>query len=93
MIDPLAEVVMLLQPGARFSKFVLGASPWRTGRSNAGRPFYCVLLEGGCRLAIDGHEPIELQSGDFVLIPAAYGVSMSSLEPPPGQPIGDDEDF
>jgi len=84
MIDPLAEVVTLLQPGARFSKLVLGASPWRTGRSNAGQPFYCVILEGGCRIAIDGHEPIELQSGDFVLIPAAYGVSMSSLEPPPG---------
>ncbi|RKT22310.1 AraC-like DNA-binding protein [Paraburkholderia sp. RAU2J] len=84
MIDPLAEVVTLLQPGARFSKLVHGASPWRTGRSNAGQPFYCVLLEGGCRIAIDGHDPIELQSGDFVLIPAAYGVSMSSLEPPPG---------
>jgi AraC-like DNA-binding protein len=83
MIDPLAEVVTLLQPGARFSKLVLGASPWRVSRSDAGEPFYCVVLEGGCRIAIDGHEPIELQSGDFVLIPAAYGVAMSSLEQPP----------
>ncbi|MFM0723322.1 AraC family transcriptional regulator [Paraburkholderia strydomiana] len=84
MIDPLAEVVTLLEPSARFSKLIHGASPWRTGRSNTGQPFYCVLLEGGCRIAIDGHDPIELQSGDFVLIPAAYGVSVSSLEPPPG---------
>lgn len=83
MIDPLAEVVTLLQPGARFSKLVLGASPWRVSRSDAGQPFYCAILEGGCRIAIDGHEPIELISGDFVLIPAAYGVAMSSLEPPP----------
>ncbi|MDL2409760.1 AraC family transcriptional regulator [Rhizobium calliandrae] len=83
MIDPLAEVVTLLEPRARFSKLVLGASPWRISRSDAGEPFYCVVLEGGCRLAIDGHEPIDLQSGDFVLIPAAYGVAMSSLEPPP----------
>ena len=29
MIDPLAEVVTLLQPNARFSKLVHGASPWR----------------------------------------------------------------
>jgi AraC-like DNA-binding protein len=79
----LAEVVTLLQPSARFSKLVLGASPWRVSRSDVGEPLYCVVLEGGCRLAIDGHEPIELQSGDFVLIPAAYGVAMSSLEPPP----------
>jgi AraC-like DNA-binding protein len=83
MIDPLAEVVTLLQPGARFSKLVLGASPWRISRSDAGQPLYCVILEGACRVAIDGHEPIELVSGDFVLIPAAYGVAMSSLVPPP----------
>jgi AraC-like DNA-binding protein len=83
MIDPLAEVVTLLQPGARFSKLVLGASPWRLSRSDAGQPLYCVILEGACRMAIDGYEPIELVSGDFVLIPAAYGVAMSSLVPPP----------
>src|SRR5258708_15373300 len=83
MIDPLAEVVTLLQPGAGFSKLVLGASPWRVSRSDAGQPLYCVILEGACRMAIDGHEPIELVSGDFVLIPAAYGVAMSSLVPPP----------
>ncbi|MDN7181540.1 AraC family transcriptional regulator [Caballeronia sp. SEWSISQ10-4 2] len=83
MIDPLAEVVMLLQPGARFSKLVHGASPWRISRSDAGQPFYCVILAGGCRIAIDGHEPIDLLSGDFALIPAAYSVAISSLEPPP----------
>jgi AraC-like DNA-binding protein len=83
MVDPLAEVVTLLRPGARFSKLVLGASPWHIRRTDAGQPFYCVILEGGCRMAIDGHAPIELLSGDFALIPAAYGVAMSSLEPPP----------
>jgi AraC-like DNA-binding protein len=83
LTDPLAEVVTLLQPGARFSKLVLGASPWRVSRSDAGQPLYCVILEGACRMAIDGHEPIEFVSGDFVLIPAAYGVAMSSLVPPP----------
>ena len=82
MVDPLAEVVTLLQPAARFSKLVHGASPWRIHRSDAGQPFYGVVLEGGCRIAIDGREPLELQSGDFVLIPAAYGVAISSLEEP-----------
>ncbi|WP_213769173.1 AraC family transcriptional regulator [Caballeronia sp. dw_19] len=83
MVDPLAEVVTLLQPGARFSKLVLGAGPWRVRRSDNGQPLYYVILEGACRMVIEGHEPIELVSGDFVLIPAAYGVSMSSLVPPP----------
>ena len=82
MVDPLAEVVTLLQPAARFSKHVVGAGRWRIRRSDAGQPFYCAVLEGSCRLALDGCESIVLQAGDFVLVPAAFGVAMSSLEPP-----------
>ena len=82
MVDPLAEVVTLLQPAARFSKQVVGAGPWRIRRADAGQPFYCAVLEGSCRLALDGCESIVLQAGDFVLVPAAFGVAMSSLEPP-----------
>ncbi|GFZ87866.1 AraC family transcriptional regulator [Dyella caseinilytica] len=82
MIDPLAEVVTLLQPGARFSKVVSGAGRWRVRRSESGQPFYCVILEGSCCLAIDGHAPITLHASDFVLIPSAYGFATTSLEPP-----------
>lgn len=85
MTDPLAEVVTLLQPRARFSKLVLGTSPWRISRSDSGQPFFCVVLEGGCRIAIDGREPIELLSEDFALAPSTHGVALSSLQaPPPG---------
>lgn len=83
MIDPLAEVVALLQPGARFSKVVAGAGTWRVRRADAGLPFYAVVLEGGCRLAVDGEEPLDLQAGDFVLVPAARPFTQSSREPPP----------
>ncbi|WP_213990371.1 AraC family transcriptional regulator [Sodalis sp. dw_96] len=82
MIDPLAEVVTLLQPGAGFTKVVVGAGLWAISRSDPGEPFYCVILEGACCLAVDGHELIRLRSGDFALIPSVYGVAMSSLEPP-----------
>lgn len=82
MIDPLAEVVTLLQPCAPFSKRVSGAGHWGVRRAEAGRPFYCVILDGSCRLAVDGGEPIQLQAGDFVMIPSAFGFTMSSLYPP-----------
>jgi AraC-like DNA-binding protein len=82
MVDPLAEVVTLLQPGAPFSKLVSGAGPWRVRRTEAGQPFYCVILDGSCSIAVAGHEPIALHAGDFVLIPSAYGFAISSLEPP-----------
>ena len=84
MVDPLTEVVTLLQPAARFAKHVVGAGQWRVHRSDAGQPFYCAVLDGSCRLALDSHEPTVLQAGDFALVPAAFGVTMSSLDPPPG---------
>lgn len=81
MVDPLAEVVTLLQPGTPFSKVVSGAGAWSIRRTEAGRPFYCVILQGSCRLAVDGHEPVVLQEGDFALVPAAYGFTVSSRAP------------
>ena len=81
MADPLAQVVALLQPGASLSKRVAGAGRWRVQRSESGRPFYAVILDGSCRLAVAGHEPITLEGGDFLLIPAAYDFTMSSLHP------------
>jgi AraC-like DNA-binding protein len=83
MADPLAEVVTLLQPRTRYSKLVHGAGPWRISRSDAGQPFYCAVLEGGCRITVDDFPPIELLSGDFILIPATFGVTVSSIDPPP----------
>jgi AraC-like DNA-binding protein len=81
MVDPLAEVVTLLQPGAPFSKLVSARGPWRVRRSAAGEVFYCLILDGVCRLAAAGHEPIALQKGDFALVPSAYDFTASSLEP------------
>jgi AraC-like DNA-binding protein len=83
MIDPLAEVVSLLQPQARFSKVVGSAGRWRVRRTETGQPFYCVVLDGATRLTLDGQPPLELRQGDFVLVPAAYGFTMASAEPPP----------
>ena len=85
MIDPLAEVVTLLQPGAPFSKLVSGAGRWSVRRAEAGRPFYLVVLDGALRLAVDGTEPVILAQGDFALIPSAFDFTASSLEPPKGR--------
>lgn len=82
MIDPLTEVVTLLKPSAPFAKLSSGAGQWSVRRSEEGRPFYCAILEGTCRLAVDGREPIILEQGDFGLIPSAFDFTASSLEPP-----------
>ncbi|WP_428375229.1 AraC family transcriptional regulator [Lichenicoccus sp.] len=83
MSDPLTQVVGLLRPSAAFSKLVVAGGAWAVRRSEAGRPFYCAVLDGSCRLSIAGQEPTTLESGDFVLVPAACDFATSSLEPPP----------
>jgi AraC-like DNA-binding protein len=82
MVDPLTDIVTLLQPGAPTSKLVSAAGAWHVHRSEAGRPFYCAILDGSCRLNIDGHPPIIVEADDFVLIPAAFDFTASSLKPP-----------
>ena len=82
MVDPLSEVLTLLQPGAPFSKVVSGAGSWRIRRSEPGGTFYCVILDGSCRVADQGRDAITLQKGDFFLIPPADSFTMSSWVPP-----------
>ncbi|KKZ83968.1 AraC family transcriptional regulator [Rhizobium phaseoli] len=79
MSDPLAEMVTLLQPAARYSKFVSGAGTWRVERQETGQPFYCVVLEGSALLSAEGKQ-LTLREGDFILIPAAHAFTMSSLD-------------
>ena len=82
MLDPLAQVVALLRPSASSSKLVTAAGPWAVHRAENGRPFYCAVLDGSCRLSVAGQDPITLGRGDFVLVPMAYDFVASSLEPP-----------
>jgi AraC-like DNA-binding protein len=79
MYDPLSDMVMLLQPSAPFSKVVSGAGAWHVERSGTGQPFYCVMLEGFARAALNGRDPILLRTGDFLLVPATHDLRMSSL--------------
>jgi AraC-like DNA-binding protein len=88
VVDPLAEVVLLLQPVARFSKLVECAGKWRARRPDIGEPFYCAVLDGQCRLSVDGQPAITLQAGDFVLVPAMHSLVNESLEPPEGDEAG-----
>ena len=81
MNDPLAEVITLLQPRAVFSRRISGAGRWGVRYSAFGEPSFCAVLEGRCRLTVDGHRPLTLEAGDFVLLPATPGFSMSGFEP------------
>lgn len=79
MVDPLSEVVALLQPTARFSKLIEGAGRWYIRRDGPADPFYGAVLEGQCLMSVDGGPAITLQAGDFVLVPAVHELVNSSV--------------
>lgn len=78
MIDPLAEIVSMLQPSLPFSKAASGSGNWRVDGDSDASPFFAVILEGSARLSINGQPSIALEKNDFVLIPAACRFTMSS---------------
>src|SRR4030095_5345974 len=81
MRDPLSEAIALLQPRAVFSKRISGAGRWGVRYSEFGQPSCCAVLEGSCRLAVDGQPALVLEAGDFVLLPATPGLTLSGFEP------------
>ena len=81
MNDPLSDVIRLLQPRAVFPKRISGAGRWGVRYSEFGQPSFCAVLEGRCRLAVDRHDPVTLEAGDFVLLPATPGFVLSGFEP------------
>jgi AraC-like DNA-binding protein len=80
MTDLLSEIVALLQPRTVFSKRISGAGRWGVRYSAFEQPSFAAVLEGRCRLAVDRHRPLTLEAGDFVLLPATPGFTMSGFE-------------
>jgi AraC-like DNA-binding protein len=81
MSDPLSEVIALLRPRTVFTKGISGAGRWAVRYSEYGEPSFCTVLEGSCRLAVDGQPELTLEAGDFVLLPATPGFTMSGFDP------------
>lgn len=80
MSDPLSDVVALLKPRAVFSKGISGAGQWGVRYAEFGLPSFCAVLEGSCRLAIDGQPELILQAGDFLLLPKTPAFVLSGFD-------------
>src|ERR1700754_420537 len=81
MADPLSEVITLLRPRAVFMKGISGAGRWAVRYSGFGHPSFCAVVEGSCRLAVEGQDALTLEAGDFVLLPTTPGFTLSGFEP------------
>lgn len=87
MNDPLSAVIALLQPRTVFAKRISGAGRWGVRYSDFGQPSFCAVLEGRCLLAVDGQQVVTLEAGDFVLLPATPGFTMTGFEPVRPEPM------
>jgi len=79
--DPLSEVVRLLRPRAAMANVISGKGDWAVRYSEYGQPSFCIVLEGSSLLAVDGHKPITISAGDFVLLPTTPAFTISSFGP------------
>jgi len=79
MVDPLSEIIGLLRPRTVFAKGISGAGRWGVRYSDFGQPSFCTVLEGSCRLAVDGESPVRLEAGDFVLLPSSTPCLLRSI--------------
>ena len=80
MGDPLSQIIDLLHPRAVFANVISGKGDWAVRFAQYGRPSFCIVLEGGCRLAVDGHAALAIGAGDFVLLPTTPAFTLSSGE-------------
>lgn len=86
MTDPLASIIGLLRPQTVLSKIVSGAGTWSIRKPPYDDPAFCLLLNGSCFLEPDGSNALELNEGDFVLLPAMPSFTLASdrdLSPTP----------
>lgn len=66
----------LLRPEAVLAKIIAGGGRWSVRKPRYGNPAFCLMLEGVCLLEPDGLDPIELERGDFLLLPEMPGFTL-----------------
>jgi AraC-like DNA-binding protein len=76
--DPLAAIIALLRPQTVLSKIVSGRGTWSVRFERYEDPAFCIILDGSCFLDVDGVGVLELEEGDFVLLPETPGFTLAS---------------
>ena len=77
-MDPFSDVIGLLRPHAALSKPITGRGRWGVRYAAYGQPGFALLLDGQCWLALDSDEPVLLERGDFILLPATPAFALFS---------------
>ena len=77
-MDPLTDIIALLRPNAVFSKPITGRGKWGVSYVAFDAPSFCIILEGKCWLTLEGHVPLLLERGDYLLFPRVPSFNLTS---------------
>jgi len=77
-MDPLSDVIALLQPSTAISKPIKGRGRWGVRYAAHDAPGFTIIIEGACWIAFAGHDPVKFEKGDFLLLPSTPPFSLSS---------------
>ena len=77
-MDPLSDVIALLRPSAALSKPISGKGRWGVEYAAHDSPGFSIILAGEAWLTLNGHEPLLLGRGDFLLLPTTPAFSLGS---------------
>ena len=77
-MDPLTGIVALLRPHAAFSKPIAGRGLWGVRYEAQATPSFCIVRAGHCWLTLEGHQPMLLEQGDFLLLPLTPAFTLGS---------------
>lgn len=77
-MDPLSDVIALINPSAAVSKPITGRGRWGVRYAAYDQPGFTIILEGECWLRLQNEQPIKLCKGDYILLPSTPAFTLSS---------------
>ncbi len=77
-MDPLSDVIALLRPNTAISKPISGRGAWAVRYAAHDAPGFTIVLKGKCWVTFEGEEPLQLETGAFLLLPTTPAFTLSS---------------
>ena len=76
-MDPLSDIIALLQPSTAISKPIKGRGRWGVRYAAYDAPGFTIIVEGTCWIAFAGQDPVKFEKGDFLVLPSTPAFSLS----------------
>jgi AraC-like DNA-binding protein len=77
-MDPFSDIITLLRPSTAVAKPIGGRGRWAVRYAAHDAPGFTIVLKGECWVGFDGQNPVNLQKGDFLLLPSTPAFTLSS---------------